>query len=120
MYGETEAQTAEQRGKEFDEVEGELWVRSEEALRRATEGLGGDVAIETDVFVETRRRPGPRLRAPRPAHLRLPRLRTCAGVLLGGVSRRLTAEAHCPVIVLPRGVQASLEALMEAPPAAAV
>jgi hypothetical protein len=41
-------------------------------------------------------------------------------VLLGGVSRRLTAEAHCPVIVLPRGVQASLEALMEAPPAAAV
>ena len=31
-YGETEAQTAEQRGKEFDEVEGELRVRAEEAL----------------------------------------------------------------------------------------
>jgi hypothetical protein len=35
-------------------------------------------------------------------------------VLLGGVSRRLTAEARCSVIVLPRGVKASLDALMEA------
>jgi nucleotide-binding universal stress UspA family protein len=40
-------------------------------------------------------------------------------VLLGGVSRRLTAEARCPVIVLPRGVKASLDALMEASPRAA-
>ena len=29
------------------------------------------------------------------------------------MSRRLTAEAQCPVIVLPRGVKSSLEALME-------
>jgi hypothetical protein len=27
-------------------------------------------------------------------------------VLLGGVSRRLMVEAHCPVIVVPRGVEA--------------
>jgi nucleotide-binding universal stress UspA family protein len=41
-------------------------------------------------------------------------------VLLGGVSRRLAADARCPVIVLPRGVEDSLEALMaEAPGAAA-
>jgi nucleotide-binding universal stress UspA family protein len=33
-------------------------------------------------------------------------------VLLGGVSRRVAVEAHCPVIVLPRGVRASVEALM--------
>jgi nucleotide-binding universal stress UspA family protein len=32
-------------------------------------------------------------------------------VLLGGVSRRVTAEAECPVIVLARGVEASLQAL---------
>ena len=30
-------------------------------------------------------------------------------VLLGGVSRRLTAEAQCPVIVVPRGWTASLD-----------
>ena len=40
-------------------------------------------------------------------------------MLLGGVSRRLTAEAQCPVIVLPRGVTSSLEALMAASPGAA-
>jgi nucleotide-binding universal stress UspA family protein len=34
--------------------------------------------------------------------------------LLGSVSRRLVVEARCPVIVLPRGVKASLESLVEA------
>jgi nucleotide-binding universal stress UspA family protein len=33
-------------------------------------------------------------------------------VLLGGVTRRVTAEAHCPVIVLPRGTEAALQALL--------
>jgi nucleotide-binding universal stress UspA family protein len=33
-------------------------------------------------------------------------------VLLGGVTRRVTAEAHCPVIVLPRGTEAGLQALL--------
>jgi nucleotide-binding universal stress UspA family protein len=33
-------------------------------------------------------------------------------VLLGGVSRRVTAEAHCPVIVLVRGAERGLEALI--------
>jgi nucleotide-binding universal stress UspA family protein len=33
-------------------------------------------------------------------------------VLLGGVSRRVAAEAHCPVIVLPRGLRSSLESLV--------
>jgi hypothetical protein len=41
-------------------------------------------------------------------------------VLLGSVSRVVTSAAACPVIVLPRGVRASLEALLaEAPGAAA-
>ena len=34
-------------------------------------------------------------------------------VMLGGVSRRITAEAHCPVIVLARGTEAGLEALID-------
>jgi hypothetical protein len=41
------------------------------------------------------------------------------GVLLGSVTRRVIGEAHCPVIVLPRGVKATLETLLEAAPAAA-
>jgi hypothetical protein len=41
-------------------------------------------------------------------------------VLLGSVSRDVMNEAHCPVVVLPRGVEATLEALLaEAPGAAA-
>ena len=119
MYGETEARTAEQRGRDFEEVEGELRVRAENALRRATEALGGDVAVEVDAFVED----------PADVLVRVSEnldLLICGSrgygplraVLLGGVSRRLTAEAHCPVIVLPRGVTSSLEALMAASPGA--
>jgi hypothetical protein len=52
MYGETEARHAEQRGRDFNEVEGELRVRAEEALRRATDALDGDVPVEADAFVE--------------------------------------------------------------------
>ena len=33
-------------------------------------------------------------------------------VLLGGVSRRVSSEAHCPVIVLPRGAESSFQALI--------
>ena len=120
MYGETEARSAERRGKDFDEVEGELRVRAEEALRRATDALDGDVPVETDAFVED----------PADVLIRVSEhldLLVCGSrgygplraVLLGGVSRRLTAEAQCPVIVLPRGVTSSLEALMAASPGAA-
>jgi nucleotide-binding universal stress UspA family protein len=34
-------------------------------------------------------------------------------VLLGGVTHRLTREAHCPVIVVPRGTEQQLERLVE-------
>jgi hypothetical protein len=33
-------------------------------------------------------------------------------VLLGGVSRRVTAESRCPVVVLPRGAAHPLRELM--------
>jgi nucleotide-binding universal stress UspA family protein len=119
MYGQTEARTADQRGKDFEEVEGELRVRAESALRQATDALDGDVPVETDAFVED----------PADVLIRVSEhldLLICGSraygplraVLLGGVSRRLTAEAQCPVIVLPRGVKASLDALMEATPGA--
>jgi nucleotide-binding universal stress UspA family protein len=120
-YGETEARTAERRGRDFEEVEGELRVRAEDALRRATQELDGDVAVTTDAFVEE---------DPADVLVRVSEnldLLICGSrgygplraVLLGGVSRRLTAAAQCPVIVLPRGVTSSLEALIAASPGAA-
>jgi nucleotide-binding universal stress UspA family protein len=116
MYGETEAATGGQGGKNFDTVEGELRVRAEDALRRATDALGGDVTVETDAFVED----------PADVLVRVSEyldLLVCGSrgygplraVLLGGVSRRVVAEASCPVIVLPRGVKAPLESLAAAP-----
>jgi nucleotide-binding universal stress UspA family protein len=120
MYGRTEATKAERVGaKDFEQVEGELRVSAEEALRRAADALGGDVEIEIDAFVED----------PADVLVRVSEnldLLVCGSrgygplraVLLGGVSRRLTAEAHCPVLVVPRGVTASLEAIMDASPGA--
>jgi nucleotide-binding universal stress UspA family protein len=117
MYGETEARTAGVRGKDFDEVEGEYRVRAEDAARAAVGGLDGDVPVEVDAFVED----------PAEVLIRVSEhldLLVCGSraygplraVLLGGVSRRVTADARCPVIVLPRGTEASLEALMAAVP----
>jgi nucleotide-binding universal stress UspA family protein len=111
-HAETEARTAGRRGKDFDEVEGEHRVLAETAARNAVAQLDGHVTVQVDAFVED------------PAQTLIGisenlDLLVCGSrgygpvraVLLGGVSRRVTAEARCPVIVLPRGVHASLEAL---------
>ena len=108
-YGEQQAGGDVQHGKGETEVEGELRVRAEGELRGAIAALGGDVAIESDVFVED----------PADVLINVSQnldLLVCGSrgygprraVLLGGVSRRLAAEAHCPVIVLAarRGVAA--------------
>jgi nucleotide-binding universal stress UspA family protein len=111
-----------QYGKGLETVEGEYRVEAEKELRRVVSALGDDVPIEADAYIG--RDPadviidisdavdllvlGSRGYGPLRA------------VLLGSVSRRVTAEAYCPVIVLPRGVEAALEALVtEAPGAAA-
>jgi nucleotide-binding universal stress UspA family protein len=118
MYGETEPTTAVRPGRGFDQVLGEHRVEAEERARQIVDGmLGHGVPTEVDAFVgdpadvlidlsenidllvSGSRGYGP-LRA----------------VLLGSVSRRVIAEASCPVIVLPRGVQSSLEALLEQAP----
>ena len=99
------------------DIEGELRTQAENALRRQTDALGDGVPVETDAFVED----------PADVLIRVSEnldLIVCGSrgygplraVLLGGVSRRLAADARCPVIVLPRGVEASLEALMAETP----
>jgi nucleotide-binding universal stress UspA family protein len=112
-YGEQTAGGDVTRGKGEVAVEGEMRVRAEHEVREAIAALGDDVEVESDTFVEDPAEVligvsqnldllicGSRGYGPRRA------------VLLGGVSRRLAAEAHCPVIVLPRGVASSLEALI--------
>jgi nucleotide-binding universal stress UspA family protein len=121
MYAETETYVAGQQGKDLIDVEGEHRLLAERALRRTLEqeGLDGDTPIEVeavvgdpaevlvdlskglDVLLSGSRGYGP-----------------LRGVLLGSVSHRLTAEAYCPVIVVPRGVKAALEELLAAETAA--
>jgi nucleotide-binding universal stress UspA family protein len=118
-YGETEARTAERGGRGFEDVEGEHRVRAEHAANDAVAALGDDVTVEVDAFLED----------PADALIRVSQnldLLVCGSrgygpvrtVLLGGVSRRVTASAHCPVIVLPCGVQSPLEDLMSETPGA--
>jgi nucleotide-binding universal stress UspA family protein len=90
-------------------------IDAEQALRDAVDELAKGVDAETDVLFQD---PAEGLtaasenldllvmgsRAYGPAH----------AVLLGGVSRRVVASAACPVVVLPRGTAAQLEALVEA------
>jgi nucleotide-binding universal stress UspA family protein len=86
----------------FEEVASEIRVATERTVEEATAG-NGDVEIEPDVSVGD------------PAEFLIAAsdnldLLVCGSrgygpsraVLLGGVSRRVTAEAHCPVIVLVR------------------
>jgi nucleotide-binding universal stress UspA family protein len=118
--GETEATTSVQRGKGITNIEGELRAQAEAALRRETEALADNVLLEVDAFVED----------PADVLIRVSEhldLIVCGSrgygplraVLLGGVARRLAADARCPVIVLPRGVKDSLQTLMAETPGAA-
>jgi nucleotide-binding universal stress UspA family protein len=119
MYAETEALTARRRAAYFEEVLGERQTAAVRAARQAVSELG-DAGVEVDVeaFVGD------------PAETLVDLsgqldLLVCGSrgygplraVLLGGVTRHVTAEAQCPVIVLPRGVRSSLEALLADPAA---
>jgi len=113
MYGETEGKTAEQRDKYFQDVLGEHKLEALRAAQRAVRDVGDDVEIEVDAFIG---KPGEVL-AELSEHLDL---LICGArgygparaVLLGGVTRRLTADSRCPLTVVPRGVDAPLEALL--------
>ena len=103
---ETETYRAGQRGTSLEDVQGEHRVRAEAAVRETVAGLGGDVPVEVDAFLED----------PAEVLLRISErldLLICGSrgygplraVLLGGVTRRVTSDARCPVIVVPRGLE---------------
>jgi nucleotide-binding universal stress UspA family protein len=121
FYGDTQAPTAGQLGTDVEDLAGERRVRIERELRQLVGGLDGGAGVEIDVSVGD----------PAQTLIDVSRnldLLVCGArgygplgaVLVGGVTRRLAAEAHCPVMVLPRGTQGWLEGLLsEAPGAAA-
>jgi nucleotide-binding universal stress UspA family protein len=122
-YAEAEPTRAERVEKrDPEDVEGDARARAEEDVRRAVASVDGDLPVEVDAFVDE---------DPADVLVRLSKsldLLVCGSrgygplraVLLGSVSRRLTAQAGCPVVVLPRGVHDSLEEMLaEAPGAAA-
>jgi nucleotide-binding universal stress UspA family protein len=120
-YAEAEPTKPARDRRDPEDVEGEHKLVAERALRRAVEELGGDVPVEVEAVIGD---PSDVL-VSMSEHLDL---LVCGSrgygpvraVLLGSVSAPVMAAAHCPVIVVPRGVNASLEALVgEAPGAAA-
>jgi nucleotide-binding universal stress UspA family protein len=97
----------------YEELASAVRVRAERAVDEATAGQTG-VDVDPDVSVGD---PADFLIA---ASERLDLL-ICGSrgygpvraVLLGGVTRRVATEAHCPVIVLARGAETGLEALVD-------
>jgi nucleotide-binding universal stress UspA family protein len=114
MYAKTEPQTATRRATYLEDVLGEHKVMAVRAAERAVAKLGGDVDVTVDGYIGD---PAETL-VDLSQHLDL---LVCGArgygplraVLLGGVSRQVVDQARCPVIVLPRGVEPSLEALLE-------
>jgi nucleotide-binding universal stress UspA family protein len=101
-------------------LEGRHRAETRAALDRAVQALPAGVDVEDELHVED----------PADVLLRISEhvdLLVCGSrgygplrsVLLGGVSRRVVDGAQCPVLVLPRGVEAPLEGLLAQPSAAA-
>jgi nucleotide-binding universal stress UspA family protein len=119
MYAQVEAGTEGRFGKSLEDVEGEYKLLAERELRRAVEELGDGVEVEIDAFVGD---PADTLvELSRGLDLLVSGSRgygPLRAVLLGSVSRRLAAQANCPVLVLPRGVRSPLADLTSAEAAA--
>jgi nucleotide-binding universal stress UspA family protein len=115
MHLETEPRMKEgQVGKDLIDVHGEHRLHALSHLERLVEELGSGVRVEADALVGEPA--GVLVDLSKSLDLLVLGSRgygPLRAVLLGSVSQRVTAEAHCPVSVLPRGVKAPLDALLE-------
>ncbi|MEA2291557.1 MAG: hypothetical protein QOF17_577 [Solirubrobacteraceae bacterium] len=117
---EAEAPAEGRRGKTVEDAEGEHMLALRRRIQADVEALGAGPEVEVDVMGGD---PADAL-IHVSAHLDL---LVCGSrgygplraVVLGSVSSRVADEAHCPVLVLPRGVRAALDALVERAPSAA-
>jgi nucleotide-binding universal stress UspA family protein len=95
------------------DAEGNYRARAEEQLRAALAAAGADGDVDPEVLVgkpaETLTTLSDDVDALVCGSRGYGPLRA---VLLGSVSRRVVTAAHCPVIVLPRGVKASFDAVL--------
>jgi nucleotide-binding universal stress UspA family protein len=109
-HADTAAPRPGRPGKGFNAVEGEHRARTEATVRKEVSRIGDDVPVEVDAFLED----------PAEVLVRVSEhldLLVCGSrgygplraVLLGGVTRRVSAAAQCPVLVLPRGVELALD-----------
>jgi nucleotide-binding universal stress UspA family protein len=116
------AYRAGQAGKRVDDIIGEYELAAERAGQRALGALDGHDEVEAEVSAWVGE--AAEVLVSLSEHLEL---LVCGSrgygplraVLLGGVSRRVVTEAWCPVIVVPRGRESRLEALMAQEPGAA-
>jgi nucleotide-binding universal stress UspA family protein len=96
-----------------DDIATRHTMEAEDTLQGAVAELAADVDVETDELFQE---PAHALVAAS-ANLDLLVMGSrgrgpIKAIVLGSVSRRVTAEAECPVLVLPRGTEGAVEALL--------
>jgi nucleotide-binding universal stress UspA family protein len=98
-----------------EDIAAEHRIDAEGDLRAAIGELASGVEVETDILYQ---HPAHALvAASENLHLLVMGSRAYGplkSVVLGGVSRKVTAAASCPVLVLPRGTEGAIEALLPA------
>jgi len=114
LYARTEPHTAIRPPVDFAAVEREARAKAEASLRAFVAELGDDGTVEVDAFVGE---PAADILTDLSEHVDL---LICGSrgygplraVMLGSVTRRVVAKAHCPVVVVPRGVEGALQDLV--------
>jgi len=111
-YAGIEAAVPAVLGTDMEDVQGEQQLRLDRELRELLASFVGNVEVDVETFVGD---PAETLIAVS-EHVDL---LVCGSrghgpvrrIVLGSVSGRVSSSAHCPVIVLPRGVTGALERL---------